>query len=49
MVNLKRETESLLIAAQSNAIRTDYVKARKLSKLDEPDMQDTAEETETSS
>ena len=26
--NLKRETESLLIAAQNNAIRTNYVKAR---------------------
>ena len=26
--NLKRETESLLIAAQNNTIRTNYVKAR---------------------
>ena len=26
--NLKRETESLLIAAQDNAIRTDHIKAR---------------------
>ena len=26
--NLKRETESLLIAAQNNAIRTNYIKAR---------------------
>ena len=26
--NLKRETESLLIAAQNNAIRTNHVKAR---------------------
>ena len=26
--NLKRETESLLIAAQNNAIKTNYVKAR---------------------
>ena len=27
-VNLKRETESLLIAAQNNAIRTNHIKAR---------------------
>ena len=26
--NLKRETESLLIAAQNNAIRTNYIKAK---------------------
>ena len=26
--NLKRETESLLIAAQNNAIRTNFIKAR---------------------
>ena len=26
--NLKRETESLLMAAQNNAIRTSYVKAK---------------------
>ena len=26
--NLKRETESLLIAAQENAIRTNHIKAR---------------------
>ena len=26
--NLKRGTESLLIAAQNNAIRTNYIKAR---------------------
>ena len=26
--NLNRETESLLIAAQNNAIRTNYIKAR---------------------
>ena len=26
--NLKRETESLLIAVQNNAIRTNYVKAK---------------------
>ena len=26
--NLKRETESLLIAAQNNAIRTNHIKAR---------------------
>ena len=27
--NLKRETESLLIAAQDNAIKTNHIKARK--------------------
>ena len=27
--NLKREIESLLIAAQNNAIRTNHIKARK--------------------
>ncbi len=27
--NLKRETESLLIAAQNNAIRTNHIKARR--------------------
>ena len=26
--NLKRETESLLISAQNNAVRTNYIKAR---------------------
>ena len=26
--NLKRETESLIIAAQNNAIRTNYIKAK---------------------
>ena len=26
--NLKRETESLLIAAQNNAIRTNYIKEK---------------------